>query len=158
MIEFVESPKNQAQWAAFDRMIHRLWKPTDAQLAPVQESIRDAFNQNFITESANGNPWEPLSFDTVIERVLLGFPGSHPILQRTGNYRSSFVDAVNADHVSETEFLGGIIRLFEGSTDDRAPLLELGLGRVPARPVLDPPLNGINTAISDMLNEIINGR
>lgn len=158
MIEFVESPQNQQQWAAIDRMIDRLRKPTDAQLEPVQESVRDAFNQNFLTESANGQPWEPLSFDTVIERVLLGYPGSHPILRRSGSYQSSFVDAVSADHVSEVEFSGGLIRLFEGSNDERVASLELGAGRMPARPVLDPPLDGINRAISDMLTEIINGR
>lgn len=161
MVSLVESASNQTEYAAIDRMVTRLLRPTRQQLAPVQEAIREGFNENFITESAGGTPWDQLAFDTVVERVLLGFPGAHPILQRTGNYRSSFVDGINADHISEIDYRLGEISLFEGSNDDRVPLLELGAGRVPARPVLEMShrsIDNIGDAFLEMTDEIIHAR
>jgi hypothetical protein len=54
---------------------------------------------------------------------------------RSGNYRRSFTDADDPDHISEEEIGGGLWRLSEGSADYRGGLLEFGNERTPPRPV-----------------------
>ncbi len=161
MISLQESKSNQREWSAVSLIIDRLLRPTRQQLAPVQEAIREGFDENFQTESAGGVPWEQLSLTTVIDRVTKGFPGTHPILQRTRNYRASFADAGHADHVSEIQYQLGLVTLFEGTQDDRAQILELGSGRVPARPVLEMSngsVDNVGETILDMIDGIIHAR
>lgn len=160
MISLVESSQNQQQWAAVQRTISNLLQPTRQQLQPVQEAIRAGFTENFDTESAGGQSWAQLAPSTVIERVLLGYPGEHPILQRTGRYRSSFTN-VGGEHISDVDYQSGIVSLFEGSSDERVAELELGVGKMPARPVLEMSHNaidGIGDSVNRMISEILNGR
>ena len=160
MITFQESAQNSQEWAAVERMIRTLQRPPDTLLAPSQEAIREGFDQNFRTESAGGVPWEPLAFSTVIDRVLLGYPGEHPILQRSGHYRSSFVDAVHADHVSVIEHRSDGVSLLEGTQDERAVYLERGRGRLPARPVLElssASITQVENEFLEMVDKILNG-
>ena len=154
-ISLTESSRNQSQWLAVQNQIARLQKPTQADLLPIQEVIREGFDENFATESAGGRAWRQLSPVTVTERLLLGFPGAHPILERTGNYHASFADPVNADHVSVIEFGLGLTRLFEGSEDDRVRELE------PNRPVLEMSTGAtrrIEESIIEMVDELLHGR
>ena len=161
MISLVESSQNQQQWAAVQRTISNLLQPTRQQLQPVQEAIRAGFTENFDTESAGGQPWAQLALSTVIERVLLGYPGTHPILQRSGSYRASFTEANGTNHISEVEYQAGQVSLFEGSADERVAVLELGNERVPARPVLElshRTIDAIGDAVNAMVSEILNAR
>lgn len=142
-------------------MIDRLLRPTSEQLQPVQEAIREGLDENFQTESAGGMPWDQLSLTTVIDRITKGYPGSHPILQRSGHYRASFADSAHGDHISEIQYRLGLISLFEGSQDDRVQLLELGNRRVPARPVLElspGSVQRVEDSIAEMITGILNGR
>jgi hypothetical protein len=160
VINLVESAQNQSQWAAIQRTVDNLLRPTKQQLQPVQEAIRAGFAENFDTESAGGQPWAQLALSTVIERVLLGYPNEHPILQRSGSYRSSFTD-VGGEHVSDIDYQSGVVSLFEGSRDERAAELELGVGKMPARPILEMSHHSIDTigaTINEMINEILNAR
>jgi hypothetical protein len=160
VISLSESAQNQQQWSAIQRVVDNLLRPTRQQLQPTQAAIRDGFAENFDSESAGGQPWEQLALSTVIERVLLGFPGTHPILQRTGRYRSSFT-SVGGEHISDIDYQSGVVSLFEGSRDERVAELELGSGKMPARPVLEMShhsIDAIGSAINEMINEILNAR
>ena len=161
MINLVESAQNQQQWAAIQRTVDNLLRPTKQQLQPVQEAIRAGFAENFDTESAGGQPWAQLALFTVIERILLGYPGLHPILQRSGSYRSTFVDGGNAEHISDIEYQAGVTSVFEGSSNVMVEWHEDGNDKLPARPVLvmsSRAIDGIGDSIDGMISEILNGR
>jgi len=161
VINLVESAQNQQQWAAIQRAVDNLLRPTKQQLQPVQEAIRAGFAENFDTESAGGQPWAQLALSTVIERVLLGYPGEHPILQRSGNYRSTFVDGGNAEHISDIDYQAGLTSVFEGSANEMVPWHENGNAKLPARPVLvmsSRAIDGIGDSVNRMISEILNGR
>ena len=161
MINLVESAQNQQQWAAIQRTVDNLLRPTKQQLQPVQEAIRAGFAENFDTESAGGQPWAQLALSTVIERVLLGYPGEHPILQRSGNYRSTFVDGGNAEHISDIDYQAGLTSVFEGSANVMVEWHEDGNDKLPARPVLvmsSRAIDGIGDSVNRMISEILNGR
>ena len=161
MINLVESAQNQSQWAAIQRTVDNLLHPTKQQLQPVQEAIRAGFAENFDTESAGGQPWAQLALFTVIERILLGYPGLHPILQRSGSYRSTFVDGGNAEHISDIEYQAGVTSVFEGSSNVMVEWHEDGNDKLPARPVLvmsSRAIDGIGDSIDGMISEILNGR
>lgn len=118
----------------FER-VDALSRPAPADYEPIQEAIRAAFALAFDTESDGDRPWAPLADRTNDEREALGYPREHPILVRSGSYRDSFIEAGHPLHVSEAEIAGGIWRIAEGSTDDRADQLEFGDARTPPRPV-----------------------
>ena len=161
MINLVESAQNQQQWRAIQRTVDNLLRPTRQQLQPVQEAIRAGFAENFDTESAGGRPWAQLALSTVIERVLLGYPGEHPILQRSGNYRSTFVDGGNAEHISDIDYQAGMTSVFEGSANEMVPWHEDGNDKLPARPVLvmsSDAIDNVSNSINEMIFGILNGR
>lgn len=101
--------------------------------------IRLRFKRNFEVE---GFPtkWAPLAERTVAERRRLGFPGTHPILQRTRELKRSVVERGHPYNVSELDIGGGTLTLTLGSRDPRFGLLHGGGttptgGVVPARPM-----------------------
>lgn len=161
MITFKESAKTQAAIREMEQIVTRLRQPPAAKLEPIKRSIRAGFAENFETESAGGIPWAPLALPTVVDRILHGFPGNHPILQRTGGYRASFTDANNADHISITEQADGRTVLAEGSDDFRVPFHEQGGAIIPQRRVLVMSQNAqdhINRELADMVADILHGR
>lgn len=161
MITFRESAKTQAAIREMEQIVTRLRQPPAAKLEPIKRSIRAGFAENFETESAGGIPWQPLSPATVVDRIRHGFPGSHPILQRTGGYRASFTDGNNADHIGTTEQTDGRTVLAEGSDDFRVPFHEQGGAIIPQRRVLVMSTSAqdhINRELADMVTDILHGR
>ena len=159
MITFVESSGNQSTDAALQRKVDRLLRPTQVDLAPLQDAIRKGFAQNFDTESAGGTPWAAIAPSTVAQRLLLGF-GAGPILHRTGSYQDAFTQATNPDHASEIEYSSGVTTLSEGGSHPLTPFLEMGTGKMPARPVLElstSAINEISEAFDKMVSGILNG-
>ena len=138
MIRLKATDEAQREIDSLTRQIERLAAlPADA-LRPTQEAIRASFAANFFNESAGAAPWAPLAPRTVAERERLGYPGEHPILVRSGQYRHSFIDPDDDDHYSRVSSEGGRTVIAEGTTDIRAGTLEFGSDRVPARPALLP--------------------
>lgn len=112
----------------------------DAVREHVGPVLAHIFDRNF---EAEGPGWAALSEGwTVPERESLGFPGRHPILQRSGSLRASVGDRGHPQHVEDIVPMGdGSFRLEVGSSDIRAGMLGrggvTGLGTViPARPFL----------------------
>ena len=159
MIEFRESARNRSEDAALRRKVSRLLRPPESELAPVQEAIRQGFEENFDSESAGGVPWAPLSPSTVAQRLLLGYGGSHPILQRSGHYHDTFTQAGNADHVSTITYNAGLTKVEEGSSDPLAAFLNEGTSKMPERDVLvlsPNALGEVGDALVEMVSEILN--
>ena len=137
MIHLRPTERTQREIAEFLRRADDLAAPNADAIRPIQETIRAAFDLNFQSESAGGDPWAPLAPFTQRERARLGFPPQHPILQRTGDYRRSFTEEDHPAHISEWEAVAGRWRVAEGSADERAQELEEGRANMPARPVTD---------------------
>lgn len=161
MLALTETPKTRNELEALDRIIKNLQTPPKEKLVPIQDAVRDGFGENFETESTAGSHWQQLAPATIADRLAHGYGGEHPILKRSGDYMSSFVNPVSADHVSEIEQALGITRLFEGSQDYRVPFHEVGGAIIPQRAVLAMSTAAkmrINSAIQGMVEEILNGR
>lgn len=110
--------------------------PTNSDMAAVSEVIRRGIAENFANESAGDvAPWQQLSPRTVIERINQGYPGDHPILVRSGGYRDSFTNPSAPGHVEDISVTASGFLIEVGSSDDRADILEYGLGNIPERPV-----------------------
>lgn len=138
MIKIKPTPASRAQAEETIRRIQRAISPPNKELEPVRRAIRAGFARNFEQEAeAETEKWANLSARTVREREQAGYPGKHPILVRSGGYRSSFTSPHDPDHVSETQ-RGRIIRLIEGTKDPRSNELEGGENiMIPPRPASD---------------------
>jgi len=138
MIRITETQRTAQQWSDHNAAFARLANPPAALASMVADVIRDGFAANFASERAgNGAPWATLAARTQAERARLGFPPEHPILVRTGDYRRSFVDAADPDHIEESATTGDRWTLAVGSRDYRVAWHELGTGIMPARPALE---------------------
>lgn len=136
MIELRASEQSQREIGEFLRLLDELANPPESAIRPIQEGIRAGFAAIFASEGAAGEaPWAQLAEMTRRQRERLGYPPAHPILHRSGVYRRSFTDEHHVNHVSEWSAGGGVWRIAEGSTDERADRLEFGDPRTPARPV-----------------------
>ena len=157
MIRLTPTPDSTRTLQDFFDRIDAALAPPAAELEPIRDQIRAGFARNFADEASAAGPWAPLSRWTVLERTRLGFGPRHPILVRTGDYRASWLDPENPDHVSETRSQAGMIEIAEGSQDERADVLEAGSALVPPRPVAPlqtPDLYLIEETITAMLDRL----
>lgn len=141
MIRFTPSDANQLVWTELDNFIKQVEKPSKQSISRVANIVRGGFAENFADERAGDEGgWEPLAPRTVAERIDRGYGGEHPILKRSGDYKDSFTNPSDPDHVEILEYSASGWDLFVGSQDDRVDILEVGGWHngsyVPARPVL----------------------
>lgn len=139
--------------------LRNMARPDPNFVQQVGEAIRAEFRQNFAAESSGFGRWAALAESTVLDRLRGGF-GAGPILNRSGGYEASWVDADDADHVSEIEALVGGWRLSEGSSHPLTGFHQQGTSRMPARPVNEIDASGeiriayvVETAIFRMLTQ-----
>ncbi len=117
--------------------LRRMVTPGQAEIQPIRDAIHLAFAENFDREGSGSGLWAALAERTVLERLELGYPGDHPILIRSGEYADTWINQDAPGHGSEIEAEAATWRIAEGSNDPRAPALEFGGPRLPARPVAD---------------------
>lgn len=138
MIRLTTSPASDRAWRELEQMFASLAAPTPTDIRPVQDAIREGFEDNFDGERAGDGPaWQPLALSTANERRRLGYGPYHPILVRTGDYRDSFLNPGHPDHVSELVITGAGWTVAEGSEEERVDWLEYGTIHIPARPALE---------------------
>lgn len=158
MIRLTPTPESTRTLTEFFERLERAANPTDQDLAPVAQVIRDGFARNFDEERSAAGHWAALAPRTVIERRRLGFGPEHPILVRTGEYAATWLDPDHPDHVGEIWRTGrGFLRISEGSMDERAEYLEEGTAIMPARPVAPlqaPDLALLDEALGDLFDRI----
>lgn len=122
----------------------------------IGNAIRAGIANNFDRERAGDlYPWADLAKSTQVERQLLGFPAQHPILHRTGEYRSSFTDANHPLHYAAFSIRASGFEIEIGSADPRAPILEYGDDElIPARAAAVLSRDAVDR-LSDVLHELI---
>jgi len=116
--------------------VRNMARPQPDLVQKLQRAILDGFAENFDSESAGGVKWAALAESTILDRLSQGY-GAGPILQRSGDYMSSWLDTGNAEHVHEIEQLAGGWQLNEGSQHPLAGIHEEGGDIIPARPVAE---------------------
>lgn len=121
--------------ADLERLIDKIANPGPRQRRMIGGAIRQQFQSNFSNQRSGNGPWPALAPSTVADRRRKGFAGSRPILVRTGNLRSSYVDEGSSDHSSRVFRAGGFTVYEEGSESDIAQFHERGGARIPQRSV-----------------------
>lgn len=146
------SPPESSSWQEPIELAYALAFLSSQQVDDIMAPIRHGFAWNFIQEGSAEGPWDDLADSTVEEReqwlemgsgwgfeLVPGFSGTNPILQRTGEYKMSWVDSGHPEHGREDKSLGMAGReIWEGSADEpRAHDLSMGVKaqNLPARPV-----------------------
>lgn len=124
-----------APFGSLTAMIERFANPTPAMQDEVGDAVRQGFYRSFNWQGSAGGAWAPLAPSTVSDRIRRGYPGTRPILVRSGQYQRTFTDRGNPDHVQRIERTASGWALLVGSDDERAPWHEFGTARMPARPV-----------------------
>lgn len=117
--------------------IERLHNPTPDMQDEVGDAVRQGAYRSFNWQGSRGGAWLGLARVTQLERVRLGYPPARPILVRSGAYMRSFTNRNDPNHIQDYQATGEGWALEVGSRDERAPVLEFGLGPIPPRPVLD---------------------
>jgi len=121
----------------------------------IAEAARLGIAWNFAHESAGGEPWAPLAPMTVGIRRGLGFPGEHPILQRTRQLKLSLVDETHPlNYYLEDDRAGDLTMQF-GSLDDRFPLLHAGGTTEDGHPVPPRPMTVLGEVAIGRLHDTI---
>lgn len=127
---------------------------TPAAQSTIEVSIRHEIARNFDSESAGGQRWAQLAPATVADRIRQGFPGSHPILQRTGAYRRSWAQGDDTEYTPTNTGW----EMYVGSSSPLARYHELGTSRMPARPARfldDGGLNRIAQTVENVLAALV---
>jgi hypothetical protein len=105
----------------------------------ITNPVREGFANSFAVEGGGrfSQKWADLADRTNRERTFLGFPAAHPILERTGRYKHSWITRTAADHfekqhrggaLSGANFVGqNMLTINVGSVDYRVPTLEGGM-------------------------------
>lgn len=133
----------------------------------VASAARQGIALNFEREqSPDGHPWVPLCRRTVEERRRgidqRGIPfrvgGHHPILQRTGDLKRSFVDPAHPRNVTKTEHGGGVTVIILSATDDprtpgRIATLNSGGLTMSNAVVLPRPFIGLGATAAQQLDQ-----
>lgn len=139
--------------------LRQMARPQPSLVLEVQRAIVAEFANNFESESAGGSRWSALAESTIIDRLQGGY-GAGPILHRSGDYESSWMDPGNPDHVSDVQALAGGWVLEEGSQHRLAGFHEEGTNRMPARSVSDIGSGGeerLRQAVDDfILRSLVN--
>lgn len=140
-----------------ERMFERIARPNRQQITGVAFEIRRGLDTNFEDEASAAGPWRALAAMTVAERILLGYGGEHPILQRTQGLRKSFTQSGATGHVERyiSESSGWSLEI--GSNHPLAEQHEYGTDKIPSRPMSplqSKSLERIGGAIAQMLDRI----
>lgn len=111
----------------------------DPDVGKITNPVRAGFGHSFAVEGGGrfSQKWADLADRTNRERLTLGFPPVHPILERTGRYKRSWTDRTASNHferahqhgsISGTSFVGqNMLTIHVGSMDPRVPTLEEGI-------------------------------
>lgn len=143
------SPTRKSK-AEFHRVFARLERlpqiVADELVRPLIDFVREVgISEIFDREGIPS--WALLALPTVKQRIRLGFPGTHPILVRTGSLRASLTERGHPHNIEVIQKQGGNVTMILGTTDPRFGVLHAGwpARHIPARPML--PTGGFMQAL-----------
>lgn len=153
MIQLTATPESRQDVAELAAFFAGLNSPTLWQKSELSDAMRAIFGQVFENEGPSIKPWHDLAPQTQIERVLEGFAPRHPIHVRFDDFRSSYINLGNSDHIEEYTSHAGGWRLEIGSGDWRVPRLEGILDR-PVTLLGDSEENEIGDTLDRMFRQM----
>ncbi len=109
-----------------DGLAHIPLQLTEAELSKIGDTVRQGIGENFTSEGGAVGGWHPLALRTITERKELGFPGSHPILQRTRQLKMSWTERGHPLHRQEIGKFAGVVVITVASGDPRSDRLQEG--------------------------------
>lgn len=140
MLKMTLSPTAESM-AEFHRVFANLEQfprvVVDELVIPLIDFIREAGIKE-IFDREGIPPWAFLALPTVKQRIRLGFPGTHPILVRTGELRASLITRGHPHGIEVIQQRGGNVTIVLGTTDPRFGVLHAGYKdkSIPARPMI----------------------
>lgn len=137
-------------------ILKRISTPTNQDLDRIERSVRFGFASNFARQAqADGPPWASLRPRTVRERALQGYGPTGPVLERSGNYRDSWV-TTRVSGARTMSYSGTMWTMSVTSSHPNRDALELGAPsrNLPARPVIYLDTNSINN-IAAAVNDFV---
>lgn len=123
LIATEESRQDVEELAAFFQSLNT---PTPQMQKGVGDIVRSLFERRFDNEGGPGSRWVELHPTTIDEREEEGYGPAHPILQREGEYKMSFIDQGGFDNIETLITRGNGWTLELGSGDWRVGELEGG--------------------------------
>jgi hypothetical protein len=118
--------------------LERTSRPGSRQRRAVADAVRQGLHDNFLRQASGDGPgWAPLALSTILDRQRQGYPGTRPILVRSGSYRAHFIERDDPGHVEEFRQGSGGWSLEVGpdeGADPRVIFHEEGTVFMPARP------------------------
>lgn len=135
MITLTATPESRQDVDELAAFFESLNSPTANMQTAVGDVVRSLFERRFDNE---GPSWVGLARATQLDREEQGYNPLHPILERTGEYKMSFIDRGAIDNIENliTRQTGWTLEL--GSSDWRVAELEGGRSEptfMPSRPV-----------------------
>lgn len=112
--------------------IYAIDNPSRQAIERIEDRVRREFEYNFDNQGSFA-PWRSLAPPTMRDRARRGYHPARPILERTGSYRTSWVD--NNVGASEFRLTPRGWQLSVGSDHWLAHWHERGTRHMPARPV-----------------------
>lgn len=125
------------RWMDQIEALQALRRLDDRSLEEIQFAIRAGLAENFDRERAGGQRWAALAPSTVADRIRQGYGGAHPILRRSDDLATSYLDPEHSQHVSDVQYVADLIRVKEGSGHPLARYHEQGTRHMPARPITE---------------------
>jgi hypothetical protein len=154
MIHLRFTPEASREVQELVDFLERLSRPDRRQVTAVGNAVRQGIGENFNRQRAGGGaPWARLAESTVLDRLRQGYGGRRPILTRSGSYRATLTNRLDARHSEQFTQRADGWSLAIGSDDRRDPWLQQGTRRMPGRPttVLSP---AAEERVLDTLDEI----
>jgi len=117
---------------------------------PMAKSADTVLDVNRVTFEREGPGWAPLAPATVEDRERHGFPGEHPILERTGALKRSLTVKGALGNVYEVgrDYMKVGSELETPSGWNLAILHQFGTDRMPARPIIGLDRNHLRRRLS----------
>lgn len=137
VLRFTVAPQTIRNTNDLLRFFRRVANPDVGERRRIADAVRTGLADAFTAQGSARGAWPALRPRTVRERIRLGYPGTRPILIRSGALRASWVSRGSSDHVETYDNTGSGFTIGVGSKDIRAGTHELGNPRlnIPARPV-----------------------
>lgn len=159
MFRLVPDPRGQRDLDSLARFFNTLGvRISGSDKEEIADAVHAGFAQNFVMQASGAGPWAALKPRTVEQRRRLGFPGTRPILYRTGDYRDTFTEGGDPEHFSQAWNSSNRFVLEEGSESPLFPFHEGGTGTMAHRSVTDLTTHSerhIGDVIDDMLRRLM---
>ncbi len=123
-----------ARFDDLQRLIDKINRPGNGNTRKIADAVRLGFQDNFTRQSSGAGAWARLAPATIADRQRKGFAAG-PTLVRAGGLRDSYVNRGGVAHHERIWQSAVGLTIEAGSNDYRAPFMERGTSKMPARSI-----------------------